>query len=832
KTPSKSRRLNSANKISPPGTTDMTRKARKLAMMAAAAETAAVSNPGGEGTQPGTLDLLALANAAAAGEKPPARVPRRGKLMRYLSQDGGSLSERAIGSSGGGGTTPSRARRLMRMGSHAGEPAAQGGPAAAAAGAAARTSSTSISSSRIKIAFRRSLSLSAGEHKKRGQSALNAGSGRDPKNVGIPAASLEASGGGSTSGSDTTATAAVDAAADAGASTREAQQPKTALSPRGQASETGKPFNGSHYAEGGASLRSTPNAAAGRSSGSTRGNAVALGNGASGGGAKATTAATNGHTRTDSTGGGHNRTESSGGGVGGSTVAARAPPSMPTAVVLPSADVSLGLPHPNVSPLLKAEGGVFALATGGTKRQQQEKEVAEASAGAEAVVRDCLYNSHGMVALDGYLWKPGSIRLVRRWMMLVDNTLYYFVKPGDNKPRGVLSLPGCIAEAVDDDKARAVDDPAAQDPRKSRVPTGYYGLRLLRPNNHGKDSTSRLFLAKSAQERDEWVAELRVASRVVPLEDIFELKGLLRKGAFASVHRCVRKDTKEEYAVKVIDKTSLSTHERFLLRGEIGMVSYQLLNSLQLFIHVVRSLACCFAPSPSALPITQVRSQPSRCFNTTQARTVMRPLCEAVLYLHTLGILHRDIKPENILLVDDGAGNLGGVTLSDFGFSHQVSPKSRLACGKQLMGTPSYMAPESILHGMYGKEVDWFSCGCVLYMMLMGRAPFAGNNPSEIFRNTCHGRLGLGRGGASLWDRLPSASRELIVGLMQLDHNLRFTGEQALNHRWLSTQHEVEKEERGRLTSAAASSSSSSASNNGDRLLRRLSGQGGGGKED
>ena len=71
-------------------------------------------------------------------------------------------------------------------------------------------------------------------------------------------------------------------------------------------------------------------------------------------------------------------------------------------------------------------------------------------------------------------------------------------------------------------------------------------------------------------------------------------------------------------------------------------------------------------------------------------------------------------------------------------------------------------------------------------MMLMGRAPFAGNSPSEIFRNTCHGRLGLGRGGAGMWDKLPAAARELIVGLMQLDHNLRFTGEQAMSHRWLA----------------------------------------------
>lgn len=70
-------------------------------------------------------------------------------------------------------------------------------------------------------------------------------------------------------------------------------------------------------------------------------------------------------------------------------------------------------------------------------------------------------------------------------------------------------------------------------------------------------------------------------------------------------------------------------------------------------------------------------------FETWHAMT--HPLTHLVFLPRVLaGILHRDIKPENILLVDDGAGSLGGVTLSDFGFSHQVSPKSRLACGKQV----------------------------------------------------------------------------------------------------------------------------------------------------
>ena len=69
---------------------------------------------------------------------------------------------------------------------------------------------------------------------------------------------------------------------------------------------------------------------------------------------------------------------------------------------------------------------------------------------------------------------------------------------------------------------------------------------------------------------------------------------------------------------------------------------------------------------------------------TFLAPRLITVVCLALFFASLAGILHRDIKPENILLVDDGAGNLGGVTLSDFGFSHQVSPKSRLACGKQV----------------------------------------------------------------------------------------------------------------------------------------------------
>lgn len=191
----------------------------------------------------------------------------------------------------------------------------------------------------------------------------------------------------------------------------------TASSPRVRASQMAEIFNSSSYAEDDPARCGSP------------------GRAESGGGTSTGHAADNGggHGDGDGDGDGRRKRQSraalvngSGGRVVVAMGVAPAPPPMPATIVLPpSADVRLGLPHSNISPLLKADRGVFPFVAA-----TAEEEAAQAAAGAEAVVRDCLYNSHGMVALDGYLWKPGSIRLVRRWMMLVDNALYYYVKPG------------------------------------------------------------------------------------------------------------------------------------------------------------------------------------------------------------------------------------------------------------------------------------------------------------------------------------------------------------------------------------------------------------------
>lgn len=367
-------------RCSPPGTAEVTRKARKLAMMAMAAESAG-SMPGGGGNA-SCQDLLALANAAAAGEKPPAPPPRRGKLMRYLSQDGG------LESGGFGLSTPGRGRlmRLVSKDMDADENGGAGVPGGrrslltlrranslSAAEASNKSATTPIARGdigqvdtkpgRTPRAKRGDSGARVGPRVGRGDSGArpcrwNSGARASRGDSGAPPLDRNSSG------------SARVAAASAGSALPDAAATVSAPSPRARVAKTAAVLGRERCAS---------NAVPGSGARDTRGSSEA---------AVAGVADVEG---------------------------------------VPSADVNLGVPLEKVSSLMGTDdssvGDEDIFASG-------EYAAAQATVGAEAVVRDCLYNSHGMVALDGYLWKPGAIRLVRRWMMLVDNTLYYFVRPG------------------------------------------------------------------------------------------------------------------------------------------------------------------------------------------------------------------------------------------------------------------------------------------------------------------------------------------------------------------------------------------------------------------
>jgi calcium-dependent protein kinase len=103
-----------------------------------------------------------------------------------------------------------------------------------------------------------------------------------------------------------------------------------------------------------------------------------------------------------------------------------------------------------------------------------------------------------------------------------------------------------------------------------------------------------------------------------------------------------------------------------------------------------------------------------------QAANIMRQIFSAIAYLHEHNICHRDIKPENILLKEKN--NIKSIKLIDFGIAKVFKDKEY---EHQPKGTTMYLAPE-IINGKYGKEVDNWACGVILYILLCGRPPFYG----------------------------------------------------------------------------------------------------------
>lgn len=109
-----------------------------------------------------------------------------------------------------------------------------------------------------------------------------------------------------------------------------------------------------------------------------------------------------------------------------------------------------------------------------------------------------------------------------------------------------------------------------------------------------------------------------------------------------------------------------------------------------------------------------------------QARRFFQQMISGIDYSHRLKIVHRDLKPENILLDDDL-----NVKIVDFGLSNEIKDGAFL---KTSCGSPNYAAPEVIKGSLYtGPEVDVWSSGVILYVMLCGRLPFENEDVGRLF---------------------------------------------------------------------------------------------------
>jgi serine/threonine-protein kinase len=120
-------------------------------------------------------------------------------------------------------------------------------------------------------------------------------------------------------------------------------------------------------------------------------------------------------------------------------------------------------------------------------------------------------------------------------------------------------------------------------------------------------------------------------------------------------------------------------------------------------------------------------------FSTTRALDIARQLLLALAHAHAHGVIHRDIKPENIMLVRDGRR----AVLIDFGLA-ALDDEPAMTTKGMCLGSPSYLAPERLLGQPHDTRTDLYAIGVVLYEMIAGAKPFAGESPEHTMRMALH----------------------------------------------------------------------------------------------
>jgi len=354
----------------------------------------------------------------------------------------------------------------------------------------------------------------------------------------------------------------------------------------------------------------------------------------------------------------------------------------------------------------------------------------------------------------GYLTKEGGKFKTwkKRWCVLKNNVIYYSKKQNSGE-LGIIRLHGVTADQVQ----------VCTKKKKKNC------FEVQTPNR------TYFLVAESENEMNKWIESVRQSinggkaaangttgqTKRIGVQD-FDLLNVIGKGSFGKVLQVRKKDTGRIFAMKVLNKKNI------LDNGELEHTKTEK-NILQKLIHpFLVNLNYSFQTADKLYFIMDYINggelfyhlQKEHKFTSERVRFYCGEIVLGLEYLHNSGVIYRDLKPENILLTDDGH-----ICMTDFGISKEglLSDNDRTAT---FCGTPEYLAPEVLEGNGYGKAVDWWSFGTLMYEMLTGLPPFYSQDVQQMYFKIMHAKLELA-------DNLDADTKSILNGLLERDPNKR-----------------------------------------------------------
>ncbi|XP_053180599.1 calcium/calmodulin-dependent protein kinase (CaM kinase) II beta 1 isoform X11 [Scomber japonicus] len=261
--------------------------------------------------------------------------------------------------------------------------------------------------------------------------------------------------------------------------------------------------------------------------------------------------------------------------------------------------------------------------------------------------------------------------------------------------------------------------------------------------------------------------------------DEFQLYEELGKGAFSVVRRCVKLCTGQEYAAKIINTKKLSARDHQKLERE-ARICRLLKHSNIVRLHDSISeegfhyLLFDLVTGGELFEDIVAREY----YSEADASHCIHQILDSVHHIHQHDIVHRDLKPENLLLASKCKN--AAVKLADFGLAIEVQGDQQAWFG--FAGTPGYLSPEVLRKEAYGKPVDIWACGVILYILLVGYPPFWDEDQHKLYQQIKAGAYDFP---SPEWDTVTPEAKNLINQMLTINPAKRITAQEALKHPWV-----------------------------------------------
>ena len=365
---------------------------------------------------------------------------------------------------------------------------------------------------------------------------------------------------------------------------------------------------------------------------------------------------------------------------------------------------------------------------------------------------------------ENFIYKLGENNKMKKYyLVLINKDIYYYKNDSKKEVLGMHNLSGCFYKEYPNEK---INDKT------------FYVFSIVFPKKERK------YYCGSQEVRDNFISALKNSFNYLNFFDFYQMIEDLGEGIFGSVKLGVEKKTGERVAIKCIKKNKAKESDVELVRTEIDIMK------LCHHPNVVRLLDHFENAEYIFIVMEYIRGgsladyMKDNNYNFTEKRAaeLIYQIADGLKYLHKYGIIHRDLKPDNIMMTE--SSDKGQIKIMDFGLSKILGKKEKSVDG---FGTLTFVSPEVLIRKPYNKEVDIWSVGVILYMMLSGDLPFDDEEDDEqkiakmiVFEEVKFPTNKFGKKSKEVID--------LIKGCLTKDPKNRIKIDEILNSAWIKKQ--------------------------------------------